>query len=216
MEIDLRSATYDEFVRAIFDHPVEAGGDADNAWYWSSHARFLVDPSRQVRHLTRLFENAGQLRTEFSVPQIEQGLWLVAAAASERFIQYLWSADVPWSERERCIAAMATLYSECLSVETFETIDYMWPDLLADTYSYDFRAPSTDIEDRRVQDALLVLFTKLLGFPDYATQYAGLHGLGHLAHPEGPRVINEYIAAHPNLEEEQRQYAEQAAAGDVL
>lgn len=215
MQIDLRHATFDGFLTAVFDHPAPGNAEGVNPWYWESEADFLVDPARQVAHLTQLFRSAGALRQRFSTAQLEQGFWVMGSAASEQFVEQLWNPAVPWSDRAVCVAAMEQLYADCFTVATFESVDYMWPDFLAHGYDFGTRDPGVNADDARMQQALFDLFTRLLERPEPICHYAGLHGLGHLRHPGGPRAIAAYLAAHPELTPEQRRYAESAMAGAI-
>jgi hypothetical protein len=215
MQIDLRDASFDAFLTAVFDHPPPTEGEDLNAWYWNSDPDFLVDPARQVAHLTRLFREAGALANRFSTAQIEQGFWLIGSSASEPFIEHLWNAAVPWPERAACVAAMEQLYADCLAVGEYDSVDYMWTDFLAHGYDFGSRHPAESAEDARMQQALFDLFARLLARPEPICQYAALHGLGHLRHPAGPGAIAAYLAAHPELTPEQRRYAESAMAGYV-
>ena len=148
-------------------------------------------------------------------PQIEQGLWFLFTPMEDYFTRLLWAPPVPRSEREACIGAIAVLYSDLFPRVEVETIDYMIPDLLADSYGFGDR-DSEDTEDNNVQEALFSLFTKLLRSPDPDTQYAGLHGLGHLAHAKGREAIVEYLRETPKISEALRSYAAEAMTGEVL
>ena len=215
MLVDLRRASFDEFLAAIFDRPLPAA-EGEPEWYFASGVDLATDPRHQIALFTQLFRAPRVLLDRYSVPQIEQGFWMFGGAMADYFLWHLWAPEVPWDERAACIAAIETVYAELFAARPFDTIDYMLPDLLADGYSHGTRRRE-DSEDRRVQDALLALFARLLERPDYMpSQYAGLHGLGHLRHPDGPQVIERFLAAHPDLNAEQAYYARQAAAGEVL
>jgi hypothetical protein len=216
MQIDLRDAGYDTFVSAVFDHPPPAEGGGANDWFWDSEAEFIVDPGRQIAHLTRLFRSMETLRERFTVPQIEQGFWVMGSAADEEFIELLWSPAVPWPERAVCVAAMEQLYAGGFAREGFETIDYMWTDFLAHGYGYDRRRPAENPEDTRMQQALFGLFERLLRHTEWICQYAALHGLGHLHHPAAPSLIEGYLESNPGLDAELREYARHVMTGDVL
>lgn len=213
--LDLRTARYDQFVAAVFDHPADGGAEA-KPWYRLTRVELVVDPARQVEHMTRAFREARALAGRYSPAQLEAGLWFMGCAAQDDFVEHLWNAGLPWEAREACIAAMESLYADCLARLRFETIDYMWPDLLAYDYQAGHRAPSTDPEDARVQVALLALFDRLLARPEAACQQAALHGLGHLAHPAAPARITAYLEQHPELTASQREFAAQAMAGALL
>jgi hypothetical protein len=92
----------------------------------------------------------------------------------------------------------------------------MIPDLLADWYGFGWRKPATNDEDRLVQEALLHVFGRLLASDAPSQWRAGLHGFGHLAHPDGGEIIKRFLAAHPDLDDEEREYAQRAIVGAVL
>ena len=57
--------------------------------------------------------------------------------------------------------------------------------------------------------------SKILNLDSEACQIAALHGLGHLQHPHTEAVIRLYLAAHPELDLETKEYALAAIAGDI-
>jgi hypothetical protein len=216
MIIDHREVSFEEFLRFVFDRSAD-GGDL-NAWWFASHDELLVDPRRQIAHLTRLFEDPAVLKPKYSAAQIEQGLWFLFSSAPEYYAKFLWNADVPWAERQACLDALPTLYDRLLSDGTAwpTEIDHMIPDLLADWYGFGWRKPATNEQDRLVQEALLDVFDRLLASDAPSQWRAGLHGFGHLAHSNGASIIKRFLAAHPELEEADREYAERAMVGAVL
>jgi hypothetical protein len=217
MQIDHREASFEELLRFVFDRPPPIDGEL-NAWWFRSHDDLLVDPRRQIAHLTRLFGDPSVLRPRYTDAQIEQGLWFLFSAAPEYYVKFLWSPEVPWPERENCLLALPTLYDRLLADGTIwpTEIDHMIPDLLADWYGFGWRKPATNEEDRRVQETLLHVFARLLASKAPSQWRAGFHGLGHLAHPKGADIIKTFLAAHPELEGADRDYAERAMVGAVL
>lgn len=75
---------------------------------------------------------------------------------------------------------------------------------------------STAYDRTRVCSALLGVLARLLDHPAPVAQYAALHGLGHLPTQKRRDVIDRYLAARPDLETEQREYALAARAGTLL
>ena len=47
-------------------------------------------------------------------------------------------------------------------------------------------------------------------------QLRALHGLGHLTHESKEAIIRRFLTAHPDLDDELREYALEAIAGNVL
>jgi hypothetical protein len=212
---DLRQAAYEAWERFVFGHPAEPEAEL-NAWYFTRQHDPIIEPARQIEFLTRLFRRAGELPTRYSAAQLEQGFWLVFAAAAEHFVGLVWDRTVPWEARRTCLAAVYDLYAGLFAEHPLEDADYMIPDLLADGYSSGRLDPARDPEAARVQVVLLDVFRRMLALPAAHCQEAALHGLGHLAHPGGPAVIRAYLDAHPSLPSVMRTYAECAMAGAVL
>lgn len=217
MNVDHRKASFEEFLTFVFDRPAPPDHDL-NAWWFHSSLDLVVDPRRQVAHLTRFFNDPSLLPPRYSRAQIEQGLWFLFSAAPEYYVKFLWSPEVPWSEREACVLALPQLYDRLLADGSpWDTeIDHMIPDLLAEWYGFGWRKPATNAEDRRVQDALLRVFEQLLASDARSQWRAGLHGFGHLAHPEGAAIIKRFLVAHPELDADERDYAQRAMVGAVL
>src|SRR5688572_21410294 len=91
--IDLIDATLGQLVEAVFrtsDLP------RDPAGYATEWVEFRVDPTRQVMLVTELFQHAGGLVDQFSIEQVEGGLWrLMGGEYSELFTDHLWDPEVP-------------------------------------------------------------------------------------------------------------------------
>jgi len=55
-----------------------------------------------------------------------------------------------------------------------------------------------------------------LELPVRHCQLRALHGLGHLTHESKEAIIRRFLTAHPDLDDELREYALEAIAGNVL
>jgi hypothetical protein len=106
LSIDLRGASYEEFVMFVFDHDHTPEDDVDNLWYWKLEEDVEIEPRRAIEHLTRVCEQAAALLDSYTVPQIAQGInYLFGAGNRDGFLDLLWDPQLPWSERYRCIRA---------------------------------------------------------------------------------------------------------------
>src|SRR6266513_2700999 len=161
MLIDLRKARLEELIGFVFRHPV-----VEPEWYFTEDFEVEYDPEIQVHLLTQLLSAPTVLSESFSAEQIEQGLWFIFNRNEPYFTELLWTSGIPWPRRDACIAAIYHLYTDLFPRITVKTIDYMIPDLLADGYGHGLRDPARNAEDRRVQEALLHLFQRLLSHPD--------------------------------------------------
>lgn len=75
---------------------------------------------------------------------------------------------------------------------------------------------TSSYDRRRVRGALLNVFRRLLDHPAPVAQYAALHGLGHLRSKQRVTVIDQYLAARPDMDANQREYALDARSGTLL
>ena len=152
-------------------------------------------PTTGVEYLTRLFENPASALRNFGDRQIGSSLWMLASEDAH----CIYSRDVPVAARERCIAAIATLFADLFDPRCAPVLGhldqpgsgplnmacYMWwenfpPVALAED-------PASVVLDAR---RLKVLETTLT-LANPACRESALHGLGHDARcrPERIRAI---------------------------
>jgi hypothetical protein len=67
-----------------------------------------------------------------------------------------------------------------------------------------------------MQDVMFQTLVRILSLDSETCQTAALHGLGHLHHPETKTLIDRYLAEHPSLTKERKEYALPAARFQVL
>ncbi len=212
MPIDLRRASFDDWLRFVFDHepvPENATGDARKEWYWSldSMDGVVVDPSRQISYLRRLFERPTVL-ANFSPAQIDQGFWCMFGGwGDDTFRKQLWNRRVLWDERAAAIRAIEVLYRDLFALEEIGTSGFMLWDLLAYDYYSGRRSPETGFEDARVQQVMFETLDRMLLADSESTQLAALHGLHHLRHPECMETVRRFLAV-PDRNQKVIEYAE--------
>lgn len=216
---DLRRAGFEDWLDAVFDHPPRADpSDIDSAWYWRAVVELTVDPARQIRYLTKLFEHPEVLAQRYSAAQIEEGFWFMfGAAGTEWFLRPLWDPEVPWVAREACIRAVPRLYDGHFPPDGgSEGMSWMLWDLLAFGYDCGNHDPARNEEDRRVQESMFeALREMLVRSKSPAAQEAALHGLFHLKHAGGPDLIRSYLRSR-SVPEWLREYASAVLAGRAL
>jgi hypothetical protein len=213
--MDLRAVPFDAWLAFIFDHPVRLPGDEETkAWYWTQDLDISIDPIRQIVFLTRFCDDPTPVLARYSVAEIDQGLWYIFSGGGEDITyRLLWSPEVPWELRERCIAAIPNLWPALFEVADVGTMSYMLWDSLAYGYYCGNCHPGDDPEDHRVQDSMHAALKSQLASEHPLTQRAALHGLGHLSHPDLADDINEFLN-RPYLDEEIREYAAAILAGE--
>ena len=205
--LDLRNLAFEDWVRAIFDHPAPATPDGEE-WYWTDlDFELAADPDQQIEHLSEFCRDASFLLDSFSVRQIDQGLWLIfGSAGDDEFYGHLWNADVPWELRSGCIRSIPRLWPALFERADVGAMSYMlWDSLAYDYQSYE-RQPEYDFEAKRVQDAMFAALEEQLASNVPATQYAALHGLGHLRHAGTVELLGRYMN-RPDIDDELRRDA---------
>ncbi len=214
MNRDLRSATYEEIAVFVFDHgPAD---EVDDKWYWRDDEDVLIEPVQAIRFLTRLCGSPRELLPRFTTRQIAEGLgYLFGAAGGDEFVRRLWSAEVPWPARRACILAIPNLYAELFEREEGDTEEcaFMLWDMIAYDYYCDNRDPANDAEDARVQDAMFEALVRMLRSDNPGTQCAAIHGLGHLCHRDGNRVLRTLLSSTRDLEPDVRAYGASVLEG---
>jgi hypothetical protein len=226
--IDLRAATLEQLISAIFDESAQSFvasdslGDGD--WL-----EYDVDPHRQVLLLAALFRRSGELGARFPSDTIERGLWrIMGGEFSSYFTEHLWNPEVPRANRIALIDTVYHLYDDLLARRPLEAIDFRHPDFPKRRFAaIDYMVPDLLLEggyfrdaeredQAAIRDAFLTLFGRMLRHPSPISQYAALHGLGHLQHERGSELIDTYIAGNSDMSADQRDYAVRARVGEVL
>jgi hypothetical protein len=210
IEFDLRGRTLAEVMDFIFAHPVPT---IQGGWWWEVSVD--IDPEEYAARLTDVFRRADVLRSRYSREQLEQGFWMLISGADSSLEELLWNPAVSWSLRSALIQATVDLYEKLFRFDFLDTSAYMFWDGLAYGYCVPTRHPETDMEDRRVQEAMFSALTQILDVESRQCQLAALHGLGHLRHPDTERVISDYLERNPTLSEDHRRFAVACISGKI-
>jgi hypothetical protein len=211
---DSSRLSFDEFVNFFFDHDI----GAEEYWYldpvFASWSDFddegVASPRVIVGHMTRLFTDFADVAPRFSLPQVNAGIWAMFTNQPFRLQKHLWLASVPLVERLGCIRSMYFVYSEYVAksrVQVMENCFSMWWDWLAGnfwehTHFIDGIAEgdvaSLNQEQASLLGAILETLSRILALSDRRTQEYALHGLGHLHHPDGRVIVQQFLDKHRN------------------
>ena len=207
---DLSQLSFEEFVSFFFDHDMAT----EEFWYRNPSFDSLSDldddgvaaPLVIVEHMTRLFTNFAETVSEFSLAQVNAGIWAMFTYGSFRLQKHLWLPSVPLANRLRCIQSMYFVYSEYVAKSTapeMENCFQMWWDFVASGFWEQLigRIEEGDVaalnaEQRRLLDAMFETLSKILALTDERTQGYALHGLGHLQHPGVQKLVQEFLDQH--------------------
>ncbi len=218
----LTNLPFEEWVRYIFDHPV-----TDPAWYWDADADSLeLDPLQNILFTTQLFSHSTETLSVFTDAQVNQGLWLLVSETTSD-LRILGDAALPLADRIRCIDSILLLFEDCFGrrctphlshidetgVGPLNSICYMWWDI------FPLFGRPEDTARSDIDGACLAVMQKTLEVPSIACQEGGLHGLGHWANYYSDRcgeIITTFLAQHPDVRPEMRDYATRAREANIL
>lgn len=198
--IDTTHYDFEAWMRFAFDHPHREG----SPWYFDEDMHFECNPETVITYYTRLFHDPRRLLSPFDEGQIEQGLWF---AVGHQLSDWIWDDDIPIRLRLDCIDAMPSMFRDFLVDRPLDTSCFMWWDMLR------FFG---DEPDPQIVEHMFQALGRVLALPSHHCQLSALHGLGHLQHEATEGLIRRFLAANPDADEEIRDYAEHAIAGNVL
>jgi len=199
VSIDVNNYSFEEWLRFVFDHPVE-----EPPWFFSTE--WEGQPENILRYVIELFKNPSVLLERYSVEQIEQGFWFVLGAFGE-VSDWVWDECIAWKLRQETILRMVTVFENLFTKVRFDTICYMWWDLLRNF---------GDNPDQRTSDAMLEALATILHLNNTDCQKSALHGLNHLKHSRKKDVIQSFLDSHPNLDEEWKTFVMDAMEGRLV
>ena len=211
---DITGIQFEEFVRFLFARTSPADAKAD-PWYWVTDVTFV--PHEIVGLYTKLFTDPEFLLSAYLKSELEQGFWAIQSCnLSCGVAEIIWIQELPFTLRERCVRSMFYLFERLFSIEPLETSAHMWWDSLCFDWHSGNRSRANGGEDQFMQDVLFETLARILELDSVACQGDALHGLGHLHPPDTEQLIATYIAGHPSIAPEMKQYALAAARFQVL
>jgi hypothetical protein len=222
MAIDISQFSFDDLVTLIFDHPV-----SEESWYLTDewvygnnpdwHDYYAGDKGLLLRNLTRLFRSPAFLFDKYSLEQLEQGFWFIPGQllCVAGFSGPLWDAEIEWADRKDCIESMGDLFEHFFAVNSLQLSCHMWWDSLAYGYHRE-PSPEEDSEAEKVQQVMFETLCRILRIESEECQSSALHGLGHLNHPKTKMVIDEFLLAHPSVNDDLRKYALACKDGNIM
>jgi hypothetical protein len=206
---DLSQLSFDEFVCFFFDH------DVDKEEYWYREAALenfhcfddddTSSPEVVVGHMTRLFTKFASIASQYSLQQINAGIWAMFTYGGFVVQKHLWLEATPLPERLACIRSMYSVYSDFVAKSTVEVLEgcfHMWWDDLASSFWTQMHSDnkvadgdtgSLTADQRALLDTMFETLSKILALPDDRTQAFALHGLGHLHHPSVRKLVQQYL-----------------------
>lgn len=216
-DLDLSSFSFEEFTAFFFAREVVPDDEQFDYFLTDLHGEKYSEsipafPEVLVDYLTKLFLEFGQIASQYSLAQVDQGIWGIWGE-NLRLYEFLFTSSVPLESRERCIRSMYHVYFDYVSQlerepdPEIESGIYMWWDLILHGFWGPSRpvvpgtrlgdASKLDTESRALLDVLFETLTQILAIPNRASQQSALHGLGHLYHPNVHDTVQHFIDTNP-------------------
>lgn len=220
---DIRGASFDEFVRFIFDRDAPSrdqvvaavGTDTWQPWYF--RIEVICEPREACEYYSRLFLKPRFLLDRFSKDQLEQGFWAIQSGAIEcSVIQVIWESTLPFDTREEVVRSMFYLFRDLFFAESLYDSVSMWWDSLCYGWHCGNRRRERGGDDLRMQDVIFETLSLILAVPSEICQGAALHGLSHLHHPRTGSLITKFIDRNPSLSEDWRDTALAASRFELM
>jgi hypothetical protein len=215
-QFDISEYSFDEFVAFIFAHEPSADWKKQQPWFFSLEV--ICDPQKICAYYVKLFRQPLFLLERFSKTQLDEGFWAIQGYApySCGVGRVIWDTDVPFAAREECVRSTADLFRVLLAGGLLPDTSWMWWDSLCFAWHCGIRDRERGGEDLRMQDVMFETLAVILRLDSEPCQIAALHGLGHLHNPGTVALVHAFIAEHPTLSAETKEYALRAAKFDVL
>jgi hypothetical protein len=213
------SATFDEWLRAVFDHPAHKpewywGGDFDALW-----ESLGTTASLTVEYMTILFLAPHHLEP-YSHDQVAQGIWFLMGESSPGNSAYaLLNGDVILDDRIGCVQAIPNFFKEFVTPasrgaadtknDPFHVACYMWWDIFP-TYG----GPNAGEPELHV--ACLDAMSEMLSLSSELCRLSALHGLNHwhLYHADRVEtIVDSFLQQAPRLTPRVIEYAATARSG---
>jgi hypothetical protein len=213
-QFDVSEYCFDQFVSFIFAHEPSADWNKQPPWYFSLEVTY--DPQKLCTYYVQLFRQPSFLLERYSKAQLEEGFWAIHGGALDCAVSRVtWDTDVPFAAREDCVRSMADLFRLLLPGGLLQETSGMWWASLCYEWQCGNRDRERGGEDLRMQDVMFETLAKILGFDSEYCQMGALHGLGQLHHPGTAALVHTFIAEHPWLTAEMKEYALRAAKFQV-
>lgn len=207
-----------EFQCFLFSRDIVEGDEGEELWYLD----YRLEIEGSFEHIANLyiqmFSNADQLLSLFSKSQLEKGLWMIMNSGLKGYTAYdlLWENKIDIGLKEKLIYSMFYLYRTLFAVEPLNQTCHMWWDSLGYRF-YRIINPAENSEYQHLQNAMFVTLQKILQLDSVDCQFAALHGLGHVRHPDNAGVIQAYIRQHQHtLTADEIAYAEACINGEIM
>lgn len=214
---DIRRASPKEFEDFIFQHDVHPVGSSET-WYHQFGLTIQYDATHSAYLFVKMFEDARSLLKKYEKSKLEQGCWaMVGAGFDGNLNDLIWNSKLPISTKENIILSMFYMYRDLFAHDPMGEACEMWWDSLAYEINPMRRVDTiNNNEHRRIQNAMFKTLTEILKLDERHCQFAALHGLNHVFHPNTDALIRSFVRRRPDLTDEEVEYAAACANGTAM
>jgi len=213
---DIRTYSFEEFIDFLFGRPVHSQtGDRSQTWYFNTEVAF--DAQSVCGYYVQLFLAPGFLYDRFTKQQMEQAFRAMTVRSLGCSVkQVIWNTDLPFHTREECVRSMFHLFPAVFAKDRLGHTASMWWDAFCFDWECGVRRRARGGEDATMQDVLLQALSDVLRLDSTICIGWALHGLEHLHHPETKQLMDDFLNAHPDLDESLKTYAQTIGQDDPL
>lgn len=209
-DLDLSAKSYDEFVDFFFARDVVPDDEQFDYFFRDVsgeqyEAIVFSSPARVVGYMTRMFSEFGRIASKHPLALVDQAVWAILGAGLN-MPDLLWDESTALADRTACIRSMGDVFSNyvvALGPEPEESGFFMWWDLVLKSFwwqpRFDQAGSGTgevgklDADSRSLLDAMFETLQRILELPNQKARKSALHGFGHLHHPAGRDVVQDFI-----------------------
>lgn len=227
---DNRPCSFDEWINHFFNYNAVTH---EQYWELRQHKEDYVlscenEDADYLIFFTRLFEDPVTSLAAFNDTQINFGMWTVVNDFADRINFGSWNgtsyaldeADVPWAKH--AMELLYNFYEQIFELRCDWNVDekaaplnsvcHMWWDIVSEQGRVSDQPEINNI-------AIEVLERIVTDLTNPFCWWSALHGLGHYHNKDEKRIeriIDTFLAAHPDLDPWLREYALAARTGSIL
>lgn len=217
--IHVDKADYQDFVKFI-SHPnilLEFKDSVEVSYICPARNWIEGNPTRLLAFYQQFFEQSRTLLDEYTPKQLDKILQFIFGHYHYGVNSLIYDSRIAFVSRQAVIQAIYNLYTKLFIHDPIEYHRYMlWDDLAfnytVDSFAYYFK----EEEKTLLQNVMFETLGKILNIKNKDCQFAALHGLNHLRHPETESLIRQYMASHDDLTEDDIEFAEACITGTMM
>ncbi len=131
--------------------------------------------------------------------------------------ELIWRGAISIGAKEKLVSSMYYLYRDLFSREPLgDACEMFWDGIAYEINPMRRVDTINNTEHRRIQNAMFETLTKILKLDERHCQFAALHGLNHVFHPDTDAVIKRFVQSRPDLTDREVEYATACANGRAL